>query len=82
MGVPQPTSSSQESLPVDHTDSSDVLATWRRAERNLEAGLDPDLLKRLDELRAEDARLWRGSRYAIRSLDERAGPGPTLRRTG
>jgi len=67
---------------VDSLDRSDVIARWRRNEQALEAGLDPELAKRLDELRAEDARLWRGSRYAIRSLDERVRPVTPLRRTG
>ena len=81
MGRPQVTLS-RTLHPVDSLDRSDVLAKWRRNEQALEAGLDPELAKRLDDLRAEDARLWRSSRYAIRSLDERARPMPPLRRTG
>ena len=39
---------------------SAILAKWRVTERALEVGLDPELVKRLDDLRVQDMQLMRG----------------------
>ena len=58
-----------------------ALARWRSTEQAMERGLDPEIRKRLDALRLEDARLLR--RHPIRPLDPAARfQDPLLRRTG
>ena len=58
-----------------------ALAKWRSTERDLEAGLDPELRKRLDALRLEDANLLR--RHPVRQVDlAPVDRDYTLRRTG
>ena len=71
-----------------------MVSGWRRQEQRLEAGLDPELARKLDELRTEHARLiarsqrtpavWNTTPTAVPSI-ERVAPAiaePTLRRTG
>jgi len=59
----------------------ELVAEWRERERQLEAGLDRELAQRLDDLRAEHARLVSGSsrpRFAlVRGLDPPASTSPT-----
>ena len=59
----------------------DIVAEWRERERKLEAGLDRELAQRLDDLRAEHARLISKSsrpRLALlRALEPSASPSPT-----
>lgn len=58
---------------------SAAIAKWRMAERALEVGLDPDVVKRLDDLRVEDAQLMQ--RPSLRTAAPAACPDPpTLRR--
>ena len=59
----------------------ELVAEWRERERQLEAGLDRELARRLDDLRAEHARLISESsrpRLAlVRALDLPASTSPT-----
>ena len=59
----------------------ELVAEWREREQQLEAGLDRELARHLDDLRAEDARLVSGSarpRLAlVRTLDSPASTSPT-----
>jgi hypothetical protein len=49
---------------------STVLAKWRMAERAFEVGLHPDVVKRLDDLRVQDAQLMQ--RPSFRTADPAA----------
>ena len=59
----------------------ELVAEWRERERQLEAGLDRELARRLDDLRAEHARLVSGfsrPRFAsVRGLDPPASTSAT-----
>lgn len=85
LAVPQTTDGRKRASNVGDQLISDMLATWRRNEQAMESGLNPDLAKRLDDLRAEDARLLaRSPRHrSVRMVE--SGPmttDVTLRRTG
>lgn len=79
MSVPQITRLRIRSI-MDMNDAA-ALARWRSTEQALERGLDPELRRRLDALRLEDARLLR--RTPIRPVDPLARHrDPILKRTG
>ena len=73
---------------------SAMVTRWRRHEQHLEAGLDPELSKRLDDLRREDALLVVRARRALSGLTvatlavthvesvSTSHPEQVLRRTG
>ena len=79
MGVPQ-VIDFRNRPSMDMNDAA-ALAQWRSTEQALERGLDPELRRRLDALRLEDARLLR--RSPIRPVDPLARHrDPILKRTG